>query len=441
MKYETHDQMKLYLQKDVAESEDILKLGLLFGEDIDATAEDLPAVLSFQHKLIQEYLAAVYIAQNTKQDTAGTFLHEAFPSWEKIETHREVVQFACGILADTDAKSDCITNHVAKVLAQHIHNELNAGNELQYSDLLSIVQSCQKEGGISAFNPYLSEYPACGRPLAEVLDNTQLAYIDGILENDTLQLNPSSSQIIVKLDRVDSETYDRLWQALQSKQCNVIALDLCLVRSRNVTKLQYFTELKCLSIMDCDCSEEEAENLAEIINSWGPQPQLINCLLWGVPIPRSVLSALCACTNLLALQLWDCDLHDKLSVLMASLPPIRALLLENCSLCGGDVHHITQAVREGRLSDLQYLHIGANPVGEVAVGSLLEALSTRTYTKLRLELMFTGVDEDGEVTDLSEQFDTEWQAKLSHTDWDVLLRVGMISADIRYFNLPFHLEY
>ncbi len=408
-----------YFQKDVvAESAEILELGLLFGEDIQATTEDLPAVLSFQHKLIQEYLAAVYIAENMNPDTAETFLSTAFPSWEKIETHREVVQFACGILADTNANPDCITHYIAKVLAQHIYNELNAGNKMPE---LSIPQhSCQKEGGISAVNPYLSEYPACGHPLAEVLANTQLAYIDGITKNDTLQLNPGSSQIIVKLVGADSEEYDRLWKALGTKQCNLIALDLYGVRSRNVTKLQYFTQLKYLSINQCCFSDEEAENLAESIDSWGPQPQLTYCWLGMVSMPRSVLSTLSTCTNLSTLSLVGCDLHDKLSVLMASPPPLRALTLVQCSLHGGDANYITQAIREGRLCNLQNLVISFNPVGEVAVGSLLEALSTRTHTELQQLLVgYTGVDEHGEETSLSEQFVTEWKAKLTHTDWGI----------------------
>ncbi len=426
------------MQKDVAaESENILKLGLLFGEDIDATTEDLPAVLSFQHKLIQEYLAAVYIAENTKPDTAETFLPGTFPTWEKIETHREVVQFACGILADTDANPDCITNHTAKVLAQHIHNELNAGKELPDSKPLSILRSCQKESGISAFNPYLSEYPACGHPLAEVLANTELVYISDIDKNDLLQLKPSSAQIIVQLVEVDSEKYERLWQCLYSMPSNLIALDLFSVRSTNVTILQHFPDLKYLHIQDCGCGEVESENLAESMNSWGPQPQLIYCDLWEVPIPRSVLSALCTCTNLLNLMLVHCDLSEKLSVLTASPPPVvRKLALLDCSLHAGDADHMTQAIREGRLSNLQNLDITQNPVGEVALGSLLEALYTRAHKRLELGLEDTGVDEhegnsegsddeesdvdeDAEYTELSEQFVTEWKAKLTDTNWVV----------------------
>ncbi len=54
------------------------------------------------------------------------------------------------------------------------------------------------------------------------------------------------------------------------------------------------------------------------------------------------------------------------------------------------------------------------------MGRLLETLiSTRPHSKLTLSLEWTGVDEDGEWTYLSEQFKTEWKAKLTGTDINV----------------------
>ena len=406
------------LQKDViAESEDILKLGLLFGEDTNATTEELPAVLSFQHKLLQEYPAAVYIADQAKLDTAETFLTEALPTWEAIENHREVVQFTCGILVNNDASP--IANHVAKKLAQHLHNELNDGKALPD---LSILQSCQKEGGLSAYlNPYLSNYPTCGHPLAEVLANTELAYITDIDGNDPLDLTPSTAQIIVKLGGVDSERLDKLWQAFYSAHANIIALHLDFASSRNVTKLHHFPQLKYLYLHLSGRSEEAMEDLAESINSWGPQPQLTYCSLWKVPIPRSVMTALCKCTHLKHLHLEYCTLHGKLSVFMADPPhALGELILGVCSLHGSDVDHLTQSIRQGNLTSLLMLDIQFNPVGEVAVGHLLEALiSTRPHTQLTLRLYVTGVDENGKRTDLPEQFMTEWKTKLTDKNVNV----------------------
>ena len=455
-----------YLQKDVvAESANILKLGLLFGEDIQATTEDLPAMLSFQHKLLQEYLAAVYIAEHVKLDTTSTFLTEAFPTWEKIENHREVVQFACGILGDTDAHP--ITYHVAKVLAQHTHNQLNAGVQLSIigNNALSLLRLFEREGKVSLeINPYLCEYPACGRPLAEVLANTELAYITDIDKNDTLELNTSPAQIIVNLngynwERSVGDWFDRLWQSLYQIQAHVIGLRLVRVRSANVTKLSQFPQLKYLFISgnDCNYSDVVGEDLAESINAWGTNPQLTYCWLQSMPIPTSLMTGLSKCTHLLYVFLGsgrsdsECNLHEKLSVMMTSPPPaLRYLSLCRCSLRGSDVDHIIQAIREGRLpslqkldvsynnlhgsdvdkitqvireghlTSLQVLGISLNPVGEAAVGRLLETIiSTSRNIQLTLGLMGTGVDENGEYTDLSDEFEAEWKAKLTGTNINV----------------------
>ncbi len=379
-------------------------------------------MLSFQHKLLQEYLAAVYIAENIKPDTAETFLNETFPTWEEIETHREVVQFACGIL-DNDHVYPLL-NYVSKCTAKHIHNELDNGKELPDT---SILASCQKESGISTMNQHLSLYPSCRRPLAEVLANTELVYIEGIDMNDPLELSPGPgpAKVIVKLVDVGSDSYvdrlyDRLWEALHSAHSNLITLHLEGVSSKNL-KLQHFKQMKYLALSSHDWSESSGENLAASIEAWGAEPQLSYCRLYEVPIPGSLLTALSRCNKLMTLRLTNRNLHDKLSVLMESPPPLlRCLVLQACCLHGGDVEHIAQVIRAGRLSHLQEVNISANPVGEVAVGHLLqELINTRANTKLTLVLAGTGVDEDGEDTELSVQFEAEWKAKLTHTDWDV----------------------
>ncbi len=392
----------------------------MFGEDIDATTEDLPAVLSFQHKLLQEYLAAVYIAENVKQNTADNFLEEAFPTWEKIESHREVVQFTCGILGETGASP--VLNHVAKCLAGHIHKKLN--NAVDHLPDTSILASCQKESGSFTINQHLSLYPSCNKPLDEVLANTELVHIDDIAENDTLQLNPRSAQIIVKLRSLDSgmhdEKYDRLWEALHSAHANVIALDLWKITSTNVTKLHNFPHIKHLSLRYSSSNDADMEVLAESIESWGQQPQLTFCYLHYVPIPGSLMTALCKCTKLLSLALQSCNLYGNLSVLMASPPQLRELHLDGCSLCGADVDHITEAIRDGRLNHLLMLNINFNHVGEEAVGSLLEALiSTRPHTQIKLHLHHTGKDDDDLLSCLSDEFKTEWKTKLAGTNIDV----------------------
>ncbi len=431
------------MQKDVvAESAEILQMGLLFGEDIQATTEDLPAVLSFQHKLLQEYLAAVYIVDNIKLDTTSTFLEEAFPTWGKIESHREVVKFACGLLAETDANP--ITHHVAKVLAQDTRTKLNTGAErhlIYHLDIpLSLLASFQREGKVSnEINPYLCEYPACGRPLGEVLANTELACITDIDKSHTLELNPSSAQVILclksdslapeKEKKTVTDWFDRLWRAFLDTQTDVIAIYMHGVQSSNAVKLSHYPNLKYLHLEGKDlCYDETSgEGLAESINAWGPTPQLRTCTLHDVPIPRSLMTTLSRCTQLFHLKFSGsyvgrkCNLKDKVSLLMASAPPkLKFLGMQQCFIQGGDVHHIIQAVKEGHLSHLEELIIEFNPVGEVAMGRLLETLIfARQRKQLKVKLTWTGVDEVGKEAKLSGQFETEWKAKLTGTNIDV----------------------
>ncbi len=385
---------------------------------MQATTTDLPSVLTFQHKLIQEYCAAIYITENVTKNEASKFLAQAFPSLHKIETHVEVVKFTCEILGETDASP--ITNCVAKVLANHTNDQLNTGHRPSLQDSLSLLESFQKEGKVSTvINPHLCEYPKCGHPLAEVMANTELVCITDIDKKDTLQLSHSPAQILIKLQKVDGKEYEKLWQAFHDIQGNVIALDLKRVSSANVTRLGHLPQLKYLNIISC--SKASGEDLAESIKAWGDQSQLTYCYLWSMPVLRSVMTALCKCTHLIHLAFRSCNLHDKLDAFMACPPPIlRDLLLPKCSLHGADVDHITQAITEDQLTHLEQLNIQDNPVGEVAVGHLLEALiSTRPHTQLNLWLNGTGVDEESdedENTSLSKQFVSEWKAKLTGTN-------------------------
>ena len=50
----------------------------MFGEERDATSKDLPETLSFQHKLIQEVVAAYYIVDQVNKDPSSLERH--FPS-------------------------------------------------------------------------------------------------------------------------------------------------------------------------------------------------------------------------------------------------------------------------------------------------------------------------------------------------------------------------
>ena len=368
-------------------------------------------MLSFQHKLIQEYLAAIYIAENVKADETSTFIEQEFPTERKISDHKEVLLFTCGILADTNSDANPVVNHVGKILAEHTQNQINTGKEPLLIDIARrlppLLPLLEKEGGTTTINPYMCEYPACGRPLAEVLANTQLAIIDGIDANDPLQLNPSSAQIILITDNL-GQLYS-LACALHTISDTVIAMSLLDVSDQLNMKPMCFTQLKFLSIeFSIGC-----ETLYEIDLCRLPE-KLTFCRLIMISRPRSAITALRTCTQLLHLDLRYCYLKQELSTLMANPPPVlKVLKLASCNLCTENMPNIIQAIREDKLKSLQELDIQQNAFGETAVKSLLELVTTRCHS-LKLFLNSTG-EEDRWPDDLSEEFVTEWKRRLAGT--------------------------
>ncbi len=420
------------------ESSDLLTLGLLFGEDVDATSSDLPEVLSFQHKLIQEMVAAYYIAEQVEIDPS--FLKTAFPTWEKVDEHREVVKFTSGLLAqnaapvinyvgkmnydrqrcatdiismfsenteesaviqDLDTKdpiyqfletayktsekiieheekleficellfesyadATSLVNHVAQVFVREIWEELNRGKVHtcinEGNEGLDGIEHLQNAGKISNVNPHLCQYPEyCGgRPLAKVFNNTKLAVINNVDENDPLNVQHSTADVILRLQHKAKETCSKLVKALHSAQANLLALHLD----------------------GCNTDEDVMEELAAYIDSFGPQQQLRYCYLGHeTSIPSSLLTSLSKCKQLMCIDMGYCDLGSRLHILLSDPPPpLRVLVLRVAKLCAEDVEQIADCVR----SNLRELDISCNSVGEEAVRGLLEAfLITRRQSK------------------------------------------------------------
>ncbi len=423
------------------ESSDLLTLGLLFGEDVDAISSDLPEVLSFQHKLIQEMVAAYYIAEKVKVDPS--FLELAFPTWKKVEEHQEVVKFTCGLVAQnaapvinyvakmnldiisresentdesaviqglnikdpyaflatayptsekilehedrlrfickllveshTDATP--LVNHVAEVYVREIWEALNRGKIASVIDdnrFMYVMQTLQNAGKVLNVNPYLCWYPEyCGGlPLAEVLTNTKLAVITDVEEDDPLNVQHSTADVILNLQDNNKETCSKLVKALHSAQPNLLALKLD----------------------ECDTDEDAMEELAAYIDSLGPLPQLRYCYLGhytSFPIPSSMLTSLSKCKQLRCLDMENCDLGSRLHILLSDpLPQLRVLVLDDTRLCAEDVEQIADCARRNKLPHLRVLDINENH----HLGSRLHILISDPPPQLReLELQETGL--------------------------------------------------
>ena len=400
-----------------------MKLGLLFGEDIDATTTDLPEVLSFQHKLIQEYLAAVYITENITACVSPAFLEEALPTWEKIKDHREVLHFACSMLGKDRAIP--LINHLGKILRKHSLTKLDEGRIIP-DDLikdLSLLSSFERASSVTSINPFITFYPGCGKPLAEVLANTKVVVItQDIHKNDTHQLRTSPANVFLLLDQVEhNQDIDRLLMALGPIHDNIVAGWLNKSSRPIITHTKHFSGLKLLSIQQAE--QYDLNEVASCISSLGVNPPLTLIEIFGsrmrLTMPQSLMAALSGCTHLRNLAINEVSLQGNLSILMTSPPPrLRELALWNCNLDAEDVGHIVQAFREDKLTCLEELDIHHNPIGEAGVRSLLQAISTTSHALKELDLRGTGVEEGG-WTHLSEQFRNEWKEKLTNIEVDL----------------------
>ncbi len=377
-------------------------MGLLFGSDTDDSTEDLPEVLSFQHKLIQEMLAAYYVADQVQKD--ASILETAFPTWNAIKQHEDVVRFTCGLLASTETSAKPVVDHVSKVLVELTMNERKSAEKFSimytvwgfasHPQAFEILSSFQEEGSvyISDVNPYLAFYPACRHPLAELLAKTRLVYINGFNCKDAISVGHTDAYVILDVSyfMMRHEDYHRLWKVLQSTTTKLLAIDIDWSEHDN----------------DDPPGEDFAEQLTRHVQSHhiaSPENQLMRCYLSGIPIPTSLLSCLGECNHLRYLDFRHCHLKSIVNVLVASPPPsLRVLILAATDLCADDIHQIAEGVRQKKLLHLKKLDISQNIVGEPALACLLEALqASRIQGEHELLQLALGASVNAEVSDSS----------------------------------------
>ncbi len=375
--------MCVLFQDDVIEeSPELLKLGVLFGQEVDIDTEDLPEVLSFQHKLIQEFFAALFIAKQVKDNKLdSSFLKAAFPTFSDLDVNRYILKFASGHLASQNERF--ITNHVANTLAEEICKDFSSrGLDQFYATLQSgseLLRSCHEEGIVSTINPYLCIYPSCGYPLVDAIKCSQLVVINDLNESDPLKLQSLSTPVVVHIVkhrcRGRERELDRLMTALASARINLLA-----VRTDpetmycKICKLMSFPKLRAISSgWSTRLEEKQVRDLTDSINSWGPEPQLqaLHCILPVLEDRRQAIAlyipfikALSKCVNLQELILFDGNQIECVPALMGAPPPqLKRLWLlgPDQSINSSVWHSIVRAMRKQKLQYLQVLNTILGP--------------------------------------------------------------------------------
>ncbi len=102
-----------------------LELGLLMTEEQDITSEDDEELYSFQHKLIHEFLAALYVSQEITLNV--DFLNENFATCRDIEKHIEVISFCINIIASSSKDAQSIVTFATGMFAERVGKQLANG--------------------------------------------------------------------------------------------------------------------------------------------------------------------------------------------------------------------------------------------------------------------------------------------------------------------------
>ncbi len=275
-----------------------------------------------------------------------------------------MVQFTCGLLARTEIGARVITDHVAHTLGDGITALINDGmvkifqvepsNNWTPIINFGLWKLFQEEGCVQQVSPYLSEYPYCWNPLAEVLTNTQQALITGVDSKDSLKVESSTASVTLSLAETGKGEFCRLWKALQSAKANIVALHL----------------------FECEIDKNTMDELGEYIADRGSEMPLKIFHLDMIPIPNSLLASLGKCTRLVHIDMAWCDLSNRVHLLMNDPPPaLKCLSLTNAHLLSDDVDQIADSVRQNKFGKLEQLDIQYNPICSMAEAELFDKLS------------------------------------------------------------------
>ena len=98
-----------------------LQVGLLMTEEADVMSEDDEELYSFQHKLIHEYVAACYIAQQIVENS--DFLPLIFKTLDDILSNVEIVGFCAHIFKTQLKARDHFIEHITNIYACIIFEE------------------------------------------------------------------------------------------------------------------------------------------------------------------------------------------------------------------------------------------------------------------------------------------------------------------------------
>ncbi len=372
--------------------------GLVHEIDAKVTVRGRQKRVTFPHKLFMDYLAAWYICNQDIQES----LKQAFPKWDDIRKHYEVVKSCCHLMM---GQEDVIT-HIGTVFKEKI---VQTGENRDHL-ILSLLQD---ECGLQ--NPYFEEYPQCERSLSEMLCTAKLVVITDLTDevDDDDELPCNADIVIVLLDCKCKENSGVL-KILQRHRDHIIAMHVFEIEAAHdvmrqirsllpssslqhlflydlylpddvVNSLAKMHQLSTLVIWDQESLAWHANLLLAAVKAWNGQSKVTTLKLRSsinMGLPHSawhpLLVAIAAnCPCLEELQMENNTLSGCLTGFLQNPPPaLRKLGLPETYLMGEDIESLRAAITQGKLHNLQHLNLSDNYLGEDAMTPFLQSLTT-----------------------------------------------------------------
>ncbi len=178
--------------------------GLVHEIDAKVTLKGRQKRVTFPHKLFMDYLAAWYICSlNIEQS-----LKQAFPTWNDVVKHKEVVRACCRLMKGRDE------------VIMHFINVLKLDNRWHHVDTLL---SYQNECGLQT--AYIVKFPSHGLPLSKVLNSAKLVVIEKLTDEGNDDDLPCNADIAINI-RGNSALNSGFMRTLQRHRDHIITIYL-----------------------------------------------------------------------------------------------------------------------------------------------------------------------------------------------------------------------
>ncbi len=376
------------------------------------TPQGIPEVMTFQHKLLMEYVAALYLSEVIKKKP--DYVKSVFPTWRDIEKHSEVFNFICGILKD--AGSNHVVDHAVGCVIQHSLKQLEDGKFLSvFKDdrMFSSLDLIQQEAGSNNTNCEVFPSLRHSHSLSTVLSHAKFIVVKDLKGTTCDPTMPIAQDIVItlagdfpkykkkswnseemagtiktlqkcreniraiQLFLCENETVNAITSLMPATRLAQLHIESCYLSPENISSLKEMRQLIYLSLQEIDSLASHGRHLVAAIEAWEGQSSLRKLDLLGNNLAPSVCKPLLAavatnCPKLEEIQLFRNTLTGSLDAFLQDPPPaLTELWMNNTSPQTEDIESLAAALAGGKLQQLKVLDIRGNNLSETDADVLL----------------------------------------------------------------------